>query len=445
MLSLHGAPSFAQCRATPPTTTTITASWATNCARYYAPYALQAAAAYLSVAGFDQTRGPDGAPALNGADVALAVGAISPYATDQSTTNRAKNYLRAWQYQFGSEGYLGCIDPSDVDCQSQLGGWTFSISGGPAFHVWARTHFPHTAKDACSEVSIAFRGTQGSLSDWLSNFDPAGHYFTDDYYLQLRRNINAIIRKISNLDCYKRAAIRPQIVSVGHSLGGGLAQFAALANKPLEPRITKVFAFDSSPVTGASLIDKQTLSANAQELEIDRIYQFGEVLASVRRFYEQFPKSASTCKPLVRTVNFDAWRGPNAIQMHGMAPLASQIVQLSFSGDTQQAYSVPPGAADCKTRYRRPATDDDQAPVPSLYPGEMAYRFDGSARTFAYANQYVYDFRSGGRQIVVRGRATRAKPTAGPAKTYARRFVEIARERRREVLPSSKIRRGHPA
>lgn len=121
VLALHGAPAFAQCRGVPPAITTITASWATNCARYYAPYALQAAAAYVSVGTFDQVRGPNGEPVLDGRDVANAVGAISPYA-DATTTSRATNYLRPWQYQFGSEGYLGCIDPTDTDCQKELGG-----------------------------------------------------------------------------------------------------------------------------------------------------------------------------------------------------------------------------------------------------------------------------------------------------------------------------------
>ena len=281
----------------------ITASWATTYARYYAPYALQAAAAYLSVAMFDATRGAHEQPALDGADVAFAV---SPYSAEPEIASRATKFLRAWQYQFGSDRYLRCFDDSDVDCQKELGAWTLPIGGGPAFQVWARTRYPHKERDACSEVSIAFRGTVGSTaSDWITNADLVTHYFADDYYLQLRRNIDAIIRKIAGLDCYRRASHKPQIVSVGHSLGGGLAQFVALANSSKGPRIAKVFAFDSSPFTGASLINPATLKDNSDQLEIDRIYQSGEVLANIRKFAEKlarkstFPQSSSPCQPLM--------------------------------------------------------------------------------------------------------------------------------------------------
>ena len=209
-------------------------------------------------------------------------------------------------------------------------------------------------------------GTVGSTaSDWITNADLVTHYFADDYYLQLRRNIDAIIRKIAGLDCYRRTSHKPQIVSVGHSLGGGLAQFVALANSSKGPRIAKVFAFDSSPFTGASLINPATLKDNSDQLEIDRIYQSGEVLANIRKFAEKlarkstFPQSSSPCQPLVRTVLFDAFLAPNSIELHSMASLAAQTVQLSYNGQTQLAFAVPPGTRNCRTRYNPPATDKD--------------------------------------------------------------------------------------
>src|SRR4029079_4384438 len=197
---------------------------------------------------------------------------------------------------------------NDPDCQRaiQADRWTFAISDGPAFQVWARTRYPQRANVACSEVSIAFRGTEGSLPDWISNFNPVTRFAADDYYRQLRRNVDTIVKRITALDCYKRARRSPQIVSVGHSLGGGPAQMAALANKPGRPRIAKVFAFNSSPITGAPLVNKQTLSQNSEGLVIDRVYQTGEVLQRVRQVVQQYPKSSSKCGPQVRTVVYDA-------------------------------------------------------------------------------------------------------------------------------------------
>jgi pimeloyl-ACP methyl ester carboxylesterase len=331
------------------------------------------------------TRGAHEQPALDGSDVAFAVSpfAESPYSAQPEISVRAAKSLRAWQYQFGSEGYLSCFEGLDPSCQKT--DWTLPIGGGPAFQVWARTHYPHAEHDACSEVSIAFRGTVGfNLADWISNADPVSGYFTDDYYRQLRRNIGAIVKKITNLDCYKSARHRPQIVSVGHSLGGGLAQFVALANnKSTGPRIAKVFAFDPSPVTGASLVDKDILSRNVRRLEIDRIYESGEVLDKIRKIAARFapsstfPPSSSPCGPLVRTVIYEAFRAPNSVELHNMASLAAQTVQLSYDGSVQQPFAVP-STQNCRTRYHPPATDEDDTPVPSANPAETVYAPDGS-------------------------------------------------------------------
>ena len=341
----------------------ITGSWATRHARYYAPYALQAAVAYVDVNQLDATVGRQ-----DGSDVALAVGYV--FVGTQASPDvpeHARKYLRAWQYQFGSDRYLDCYDKSDSDCQAALRGvdrWTFGTSGGPAFHVWARTGYPKRPNAACSEVSIAFRGTTGSLTDWISNFNPVVGRFTDDEYRQLRRNIDAIIRQITTLDCYKKAG-HPQIVSVGHSLGGGLAQLAALANNPKGPRITKVFAFDPSPVTGYRLVDRHVLAQNTEGLEIDRIYQSGEVLQRLRRLAPQYPKSDSPC---VRTVEFGVLQPAGSVTLHNMSGLARGIVELSYLYGPQSPFIVP-GRTSCPSRYVAPATDEDESPAPNLAPG----------------------------------------------------------------------------
>ncbi|ERF83986.1 DUF2974 domain-containing protein [Bradyrhizobium viridifuturi] len=339
----------------------IQASFVYNYARYYAPYAIQASAAYLPLDEFNARRATQDADGY-GADVNYAVQTIFP---DEKVKPRAREAFKRWRYQFGSDSYLTCIDPTDADCLAAYNNRGWSFSGGPAFQVWARARSAKVASGACSEVSIAFRGTVGtSLGDWLSNADRFGSPY-DDYYHQLRRNVDAIIKSVQNLDCYKRAAVKPQIVSTGHSLGGGLAQLAALATKLKGPRISKVFAFDPSPVTGAHLVDQSLRESNADGLTIDRIYQEGEVLSYVRSAAQQYPSAKSKCNPYVRTVKVDALPPGSPIQLHGMTGMSTQLVQLSYNGETQLAYEAPPGG--CRDiRYRAPATDQDEVLVSSV-------------------------------------------------------------------------------
>jgi pimeloyl-ACP methyl ester carboxylesterase len=383
----------------------IEASWATSCARYYAPYALQAAIAYVSVTdldgtlrNFDKTKKTlkKGDPSLDGSDVDLAMRTTFPlYQTDEAVRaikEQATKYLRGWQYQFGSDAYLTCIDASDTACNNAYNAsWRYSISTGPVFQVWARTRvtvtgtaYRHTEHEACSEVSIAFRGTEVA-GDWYANAEPVGSFGGDDSYRQLQRNIDTIIKQITDLDCYKHAAAH-RIVSVGHSLGGGLAQLAALATKKGGPHISKVFAFDSTPVTGSNLVKADVLKANAERLTIDRIHQEGEIISKYLPEF-QFPSSSSPCKPLVRNVTYAAL--PSRLSsrgLHSMAGLAGEVVELSYSSDYRPP-PAPPGG--CDTEYNAPARDDDETPVPSTNPAEQVYYApNGTPARLSQARQY---------------------------------------------------------
>jgi hypothetical protein len=339
----------------------VSATYAAKYARYYAPYALQAAAAYIDVASFDATRGPSQQPPLDGSDVKLAV---ASYPDDVAKI--ATRYIQSWQYQFGSEGYLTCFE-SDRGCLEAIkkDRFTLPISGGPTFHVWARTRATQKAGAACSEVSIAFRGSTVSTADWITNLDPVTGYAVDDHYRQLRRNIDAIIKKITRLDCYRRG--KTQIVSVGHSLGAGLAQFSALANNPAGPRITKVFAFDPSPVTGASYVDTGVRAQNA-DVEVDLIYQNGEALQRLRSVPQRLRgllRRPEPRTPCTRTVVFDVFVPTGAVALHNMPALAREMVGMTYVDGVQQAYRLPREHANCKNQYRAPATDEDANPVVS--------------------------------------------------------------------------------
>jgi Lipase (class 3) len=368
----------------------ILATPAGDCARYYAPYALQAAAAYESVAEF-----------AGGDDVGVVLKRFNRFkAAEASVTAGIRRFLKAWRFQFGSDGDIGCVDESDADCKAALAksrssrlrratAWLLG-SAGPAYHVWGRTQRPYRRNDPCTEVSIAFRGTVGlSRRDWAANTDWATSYVYDTYYVNLQRNINGIIKKITNLPCYRSArsaAIEPQIVSVGHSLGGALAQFAALANTS-EPRIAKVFAFNSSPITGSGHIDEATLAANRQGLEVDHISHVNEILRRAR----EWNLARSDCNPLVRTVGFQVFEG-NSAKLHEINPLAEHIVKIAAKKD----YQVPvrPAAANwnCIPRYQPPASDEDRLPATTPAPG-MVNAPAGPVVMVAQAGSYKPTYR----------------------------------------------------
>ncbi|CAN7522772.1 hypothetical protein LJR039_003580 [Pseudorhodoferax sp. LjRoot39] len=121
--------------------------------------------------------------------------------------------------------------------------------------VWYRAR--RTAEDeSITEYAIVFRGTAGS-GGWLSNLRGISIVtpFIYDHYLQARKSTAEIIRQIEFTHKLKAKILgKPDekvlITAVGHSLGGGLAQYAYLTN----PQITRVVGFNPSPVNGASTI-----------------------------------------------------------------------------------------------------------------------------------------------------------------------------------------------
>ena len=311
-------------------------------AGYYAPYAIQAALAYRSdhqiVSGQDDFG-------------------------DSANAKKAKGLFQRWQYMFDSDSYVICAKPGDSGCNNdQSGRWNLFSTDGLYYQVWARQR----ANTSCSEVSIAFRGTINSsvglfLASWSSNFHSAARLaHVDDEYDQLARRIDAIITQIKQMDCYRKAAGKVQIVSVGHSLGGGLAELAAFAHDPKVGRITKVFTFNASPITAQDLVGDETWDTNRRQLTIDRVYQEGEVLSHYATIRGQQQTPALNCDPLVRTVQFNAvkpgvpqtafektinWISPTAYdsyERHGIGPFAAKLVE--WTDERKHYYEPLPGS-----------------------------------------------------------------------------------------------------
>src|SRR5262249_19745494 len=148
---------------------------------------------------------------------------------------------------------------------------------GLFFEVWE-------SGSPATRVAVVFRGTDG-WSDWESNlrwFTRFIPFVEDQYHFVSRRVSEEVSARLAG----SRSRYGPafELVTVGHSLGGGLAQHFAYALRPATdvPRVSRVFAFDPSPVTGFYSVSRDVRDANKTGLRIDRIFEHGEVLAYVR-------------------------------------------------------------------------------------------------------------------------------------------------------------------
>jgi hypothetical protein len=189
-------------------------------------------------------------------------------------------------------------------------------------------------------LAVAFGGTVfNSGRDWMSNlrwFVPGDR--NDEYTALVRRFIPALRDKFMELKARPEYEALPSatLVSTGHSLGGGLAQQFAYALVPDDklPRVSRVYAFDPSPVTGYYSVDNHVLDINRKKLTIERIYERGEVLASLRSALSiVYPLSASD--PTISEVRYNLADG-NPVSQHSIMALARGLTKaagMDMKGD----------------------------------------------------------------------------------------------------------------
>lgn len=189
---------------------------------------------------------------------------------------------------------------------------------GLRYHVWQNL--------SENKVVIAFRGTRGAnLTDWFANANFISRFVPKvrNHYGKVKDFIPGFVDEIRS-----RFDSNVEIISTGHSLGGGLAQLAAY----MSPHINNVFAFNSSPVTGYRSIDKNILEINKKDTHIARIFEHGEILAYVRFFLKKFV-TLSTSAPEINEVRFN-FSQSNAISEHSMGRLAEHIINESPNADS---------------------------------------------------------------------------------------------------------------
>jgi len=140
-------------------------------------------------------------------------------------------------------------------------GWTVFVPG-LVIDLWRRDRGAQ-GESPVLEYALVFRGTADG-GGWLSNFR-ALTAFTPlvwDQYRQAELATTDLVNQIYQLHALSDALFdreentRIKITAVGHSLGGGLAQYVFLR----VPQVTRVVAFDPSPVTGSSSFSPTPLS-----------------------------------------------------------------------------------------------------------------------------------------------------------------------------------------
>ncbi len=148
--------------------------------------------------------------------------------------------------------------------------------------------------------------------------------------------MNRLLRRVVN-DARGRCP-SALIVAAGHSLGGGLAQFAGYRNR----HIAYVYAFDPSPVTAYFDVGERTLARTTQKLGIDRVYEAGEVL-SLPRYLASGVFPTPQCRPFVRIARFNVIGRQGLIFGHSIDSLADGLRQVA----------VPPRPRSLPTGFRQ--------------------------------------------------------------------------------------------
>lgn len=194
--------------------------------------------------------------------------------------------------------------------------------------VWENAHLP--------AVVVGFGGTVfTSGKDWKSNLRWFLPIRDDEYTALVTRFAPAFASELARRTTLPNNEFLREAVlySTGHSLGGGLAQQFAYA-MPVGPgikRVSRVYAFDPSPVTGFYSVDVETRDGNKVGLEIERIYERGEALAALRSFTSLFYPPSSR-DPTVRGVRYNFVYPFNPITNHSMLGLACRLQAIVNQG-----------------------------------------------------------------------------------------------------------------
>ncbi|MBL8513807.1 MAG: hypothetical protein JNJ55_07425 [Betaproteobacteria bacterium] len=94
---------------------------------------------------------------------------------------------------------------------------------------------------------------------------------------------------------------------------------------PQGPKVSHVYAFDPSPVTGWFSSPDPPRSFNAEGLVTDRIFEHGEILAYVRLLTSRLAGSARN--PAIWEYRYNFVAGDDAVANHAMRKMACGLIR----------------------------------------------------------------------------------------------------------------------
>jgi hypothetical protein len=195
-------------------------------------------------------------------------------------------------------------------------------------------------------IAVVFRGTEAERwGDWRANFRWFLRFipwFRDQYMVVSEKVGAAVLDKIRREIERGNAKYREvKIVSTGHSLGGGLAQHLAYSFPDMKsadgssmPRVSAVFGFDPSPVTGWYSVPQDLRQENARGLQIDRVFEHGEILSYVRLLL-RYLNPPQEKDPSIREIRYNFVPSLNPFSSHSMRLIACELIRAN-------GQSVPP-------------------------------------------------------------------------------------------------------
>ena len=183
------------------------------------------------------------------------------------------------------------------------------LASGLVFDVWVRTA-PGTRPLAV----LVFRGTNYlEFADWVANVRPLTNTpGVWDQYEQARVLTPVLVAKLDSA-----YGGRQRVMAAGHSLGGGLAQHAGFTCG----RVEKVFAFNSSPLTGYFDVAKRERLRHGSGRRTYLVYESYEVLAMLRLVPGVLERFTDNANAVVVRYNFSELGTWSPFRQHEMQRL----------------------------------------------------------------------------------------------------------------------------